>query len=233
MSRGRIRDTIGQQILQARLAKGMTQEELGSAIYKSPTTISRWETGKVEPSIEDAEYLDNTISTSLMSQPKYQSKSLPEYEIFVSTPMASIPEENFTNSHKEIRTIVNQIRQVCKCEVYWAGDEVTSSNSFEIPDEGTERNLNVLKTVKAYVFIYVGEVYPGSSGSLIELGIALGLKMPVTILVSKLSMLPYMIEEGFPRVAERTGFERVRIYQVESTNEALEYIRKYGEDLFF
>ena len=35
-----------------RLAKGLTQQQLGEAFHVSRTTISNYETGKIEPSIK-------------------------------------------------------------------------------------------------------------------------------------------------------------------------------------
>jgi transcriptional regulator with XRE-family HTH domain len=39
-------------IRQARLRAGLTQEELGQAVGRSQSAIARWESGRVQPSLE-------------------------------------------------------------------------------------------------------------------------------------------------------------------------------------
>ena len=45
-------ESLGQRIRNARKAKGMTQEQLASALYVSRQTVSSWENDRSEPSYE-------------------------------------------------------------------------------------------------------------------------------------------------------------------------------------
>ena len=45
-------ESLGQRIRNARKAKGMTQEQLASALYVSRQTVSGWENDRSEPDYE-------------------------------------------------------------------------------------------------------------------------------------------------------------------------------------
>ena len=56
---------IGQKIKKARIAKGLTQEELAQALYVSRTAISKWESGRGFPNIESLKAIAAFFGVSL------------------------------------------------------------------------------------------------------------------------------------------------------------------------
>ena len=47
-----IKQRVGQKIKEARKAKGLTQEELGAKLGIDKPTVSKYENGKINPSLE-------------------------------------------------------------------------------------------------------------------------------------------------------------------------------------
>lgn len=54
-------ENLGAVIRKHRIAKGLTQEELGSKVYVSKQAVSKWETGKAMPDIEMVRKLCNIL----------------------------------------------------------------------------------------------------------------------------------------------------------------------------
>ena len=57
--------TIGQRIRYLRMRHGITQKELAKALYVSEPTVSGWERGRTEPSIDFIVRLTALFQTSL------------------------------------------------------------------------------------------------------------------------------------------------------------------------
>ncbi|MDE6707867.1 MAG: helix-turn-helix domain-containing protein [Oscillospiraceae bacterium] len=58
-------ESFGQRIRYLRTKKGMTQKELAKALYVSESTVSGWERGRAEPSIDFIIKLTASLQTSL------------------------------------------------------------------------------------------------------------------------------------------------------------------------
>ena len=56
---------LNQKLQQLRKQKGMTQEELASALYVSRTAISKWESGRGTPGIDSLKEIANFFSVSI------------------------------------------------------------------------------------------------------------------------------------------------------------------------
>lgn len=57
-------------ILQARKAKGMTQEQLASAMGVSRQLVSHWENGRAEPTAQQREKLNEVLSMGEKNPPR-------------------------------------------------------------------------------------------------------------------------------------------------------------------
>src|SRR5512139_1477622 len=55
------RQFLGRQLKRARETQGMTQEALAKAVFKSPSMVAMWETGRRLPQPEDIDLLDETL----------------------------------------------------------------------------------------------------------------------------------------------------------------------------
>lgn len=61
--------TIGAKIRDARVARGMTQEELASAVSVSRSTLSSWERGRTQPDLESLARLSELLQCDLLDAP--------------------------------------------------------------------------------------------------------------------------------------------------------------------
>ena len=59
--------TFAEQLIRARNAKGMTQEELGKAIHASRSTIAHWEHGRAVPGLETVRRLAQVLCVDFFS----------------------------------------------------------------------------------------------------------------------------------------------------------------------
>ena len=82
-----------EKLQELRKQKGLTQEELGEALYVSRTAISKWESGRGYPNID-----------SLKAISKYFALSLDE--LLSSDEILTIAEEDSKQKEKHTRTIV-------------------------------------------------------------------------------------------------------------------------------
>ena len=60
-----VKQQVGQQIRDARKAKGMTQKEVGDKLGVSESAVNRYENGKVNASLDTLQKLVNVIGVSL------------------------------------------------------------------------------------------------------------------------------------------------------------------------
>ena len=56
---------IGQRIKQARLAKNLTQEDLAEKLNVSRQSVTKWESGKSLPNLENIKEISNIFSVSI------------------------------------------------------------------------------------------------------------------------------------------------------------------------
>jgi len=69
MSKESVRAYVGNRIRELRNAygeKGISQESLATAVNVAPNTISRWETGTYEPTLDDLERLSRFFGVSII-----------------------------------------------------------------------------------------------------------------------------------------------------------------------
>lgn len=60
-----IMDTLGKRLRAARLAKGLTQDEMADELELTKSTVSAWENDRIAPSIDKLPRLREVLSTSL------------------------------------------------------------------------------------------------------------------------------------------------------------------------
>lgn len=95
--------TIGEKIKQARIEKGMTQEELGKKLgYKSRTSINKIETGERDIPRSQLKRIANILGVSPISLLGLEDETVSEAE---KTP--SVPER----TKDELRTILNELTE--------------------------------------------------------------------------------------------------------------------------
>ena len=75
--------TFGPFLKEARLGKGMTQEQLAECLHVSSAAVSKWERGKSLPDIDNVEELANALDLSVLElmRCQRQEQSLPKEEL--------------------------------------------------------------------------------------------------------------------------------------------------------
>jgi hypothetical protein len=115
--------------------------------------------------------------------------------------------------------------------VYWPGEKIHSVDELVAPDLATERNMKVLASCHAYLYLQFADIiHP--SGALVEFGIALGRRLKTTLIIQRDFPSPFMLN-GFGAVAESLTFlPKAHIYLVASADEAVSLVTRNGRELF-
>jgi len=148
------------------------------------------------------------------------------YRVFLSTPMAAL--DDYQTEHAAARKLFEQLNQLTP-PVYWAGEHIESTDQFEAPDLASEKNFTALTFANAVVYLQQGEL-THSTSALVELGVALAAKKPITVFAPSEDCLPYALRH-FETVSERVGFGRFRFYNAPSVDEALRLLTLHGPEL--
>ena len=149
------------------------------------------------------------------------------YRVFLSTPMAALGDD-YQTEHTAARTLFDQLRELAP-PIYWAGEQIESADQFEASDLAAEKNFAALSAANAFVYLQQREV-THSTSALVELGVALASKKPITVFAPSEDCLPYALRH-FEAVAERVGFGRFRFYSTPSVEEAVRLLALHGPEL--
>ena len=221
----------GEVIKSALRESGRTQKWLARQLHIDRSQVSRWVTGKATPLPIHARRIDELLGTriaGLLEEARQGEHD--EYDLFLATPMASLRDDDYSERYSQVAGLVATLREYVG-SVYWGGEGIVSPDRFDLSEIGTEENVVALKRSRAFLFVQF-QPYPVSSGALIELGFALALKKPITLFVSRVSVLPYFME-GIAPIAERISFlPSVRICPVETTEKASQLVKKHGQKIF-
>lgn len=150
------------------------------------------------------------------------------FRVFLSTPMAALAEEDYETDHSAARKLYDTLIRLAP-PVYWAGAAVPATKSFEAPDIATEKNVTALTTASAFVYLQQRELTHPTS-SLIELGMALAAKKPVTVFAPTEETLPYMLRR-FEATSSDLGLGRFRVYGAGSVDEVIRLLTIHGIEL--
>jgi GntR family transcriptional regulator len=149
------------------------------------------------------------------------------YRVFLSTPMAALAED-YETERKAARTLFDQLSELAP-PIYWAGERIESTDQFEAPDIASEKNFTALTAANAFVYLQQREL-SHSTSALVELGVALASKKPITVFAPTEDCLPFALRH-FEAVAERVGFGRFRFYSTPDVDEAVRLLTLHGPEL--
>jgi GntR family transcriptional regulator len=149
------------------------------------------------------------------------------YRAFLSTPMAALAED-YEADHVAARSLFEKLSELAP-PIYWAGEQIESTDQFEAPDIAAEKNLAALTAANTFVYLQQRELTHPTS-SLVELGVALASKKPITVFAPAEEYLPYALRH-FEAVSERVGFGRFRFYSTPSVEEAIRLLALHGPEL--
>jgi transcriptional regulator with XRE-family HTH domain len=220
------RASFGDALRAAIRAAGSSQAELARNLDIDPGQVSRWANGKALPHVHHVRRIEQILRVSLADS---FAVSTPDYELFVSAPITGLGPAAVTAHHDAVARVVAAAHQHIN-GVYWPGEKVRSVDELVAPDLATERNMKVLASCHAYLYLQFADIiHP--SGSLVEFGFALGKRLQTTLIIQRDLASPFMLE-GFGAVAEGLSFlPKARIYSVTSVDEAVTLVARNGREL--
>lgn len=220
------RATFGKALRAAIAAARYTQAGLARELHIDAGQVSRWVNGRAIPHKETTARIEQILGTDLSAA---FAASSPEYELYVAAPITGLKVEDIGQHN----TAVNEVVKAAGAHVnslYWPGEQIRSRSDLTAPDIATERNMQVLQRSAALLYLQFMEVVR-PSGSLIELGCALGWRLKTTVIMQEDLDRPFMLE-NFSGVAASLGFlPNARIYRVKSVRDACDLITKNGRTL--
>jgi DNA-binding transcriptional regulator YhcF (GntR family) len=181
--------------------------------------------------------VSNTVIKSALSQLKAENVVIGQqgkgvyvrqlFRVFLSTPMAALAED-YETDRAAARKLFDQLSELTP-PVYWAGERIDSADQFEASDIAAEKNFAALTAANAYVYLQLRDL-THSTSALVELGVALASRKPITVFAPTEDCLPYALRH-FEAVAERVGFGRFRFYSTPDVEEAIRLLTLHGPEL--
>jgi transcriptional regulator with XRE-family HTH domain len=214
----------GERLRQWLVAAHLTQAELARLLSVDPGQVSRWCTGKAAPR---PEYADSIVT---LVRERGVRAELPQAGacVFFSTPMAALDTDAYESDRAAANAVYEELRLVGS-PVYWAASQIASTDQFEAPDIATERNLAALTAADAFVYLQLRELTHPTS-CLVEIGMAIACKKPVTVFAPSEESLPYVLRR-FEPISVRAGFGRFRFYSIHSAADAVRLLHVHGREL--
>lgn len=205
------------------------QTTLARLLNVNPSTVSRWISGKATPSREQIARINAILNANLGGGADLTGRP---HELYVSAPIVGLTSNNrIGRHHAEVTEVIASADRYVD-NIYWPGLEVSLLSHLKAPDLMSERNLRVLFSAPAFLYIQLAKV-TGPTSALIELGIALGLRKRTTIIIREDLVRPFLLQQGFEGLASSLGFlPKARLYPVASAAAAAELIERNGRELF-
>lgn len=204
-----------------------TQAKLAERLGTDASQVSRWVNGKAEPHPSTIGAMENILQADLS---RAMRESTTKYELYVSTPIASLDDDAMIADHNDKVKLVADSIQSTATSFYWPGETIRSESDLPAADLATERNMKIFHNCRALLYLqFSHSVQPSSA--LIELGLALGRKMETTIVIDSSIVRP-LIFSGLERIAAKLAFlPDTRIYTVDSAAEAANLITRNGREI--
>lgn len=149
------------------------------------------------------------------------------YDVFVSSPMASLPSEEEYEAHRhEILRVMEALERKCRFKVYYAGERRPNRASFERPDVGAHRDSAALRKSARFLLVMPADL---ASSSYVEAGYALALGIPSVYYHHSAIRLPFMLRQA----AQYTSiFPRCKEYEYQQIDDIVRDIEESGTSLF-
>ncbi len=218
--------TFGNALKVAIAAARYTQAQLARELHIDPGQVSRWVNDKAVPHGDTVARIEQILETDLSAS---FTASTPEYELYVSAPITGLNIDDISTHNAAVNDVVSAARAHVN-SLYWPGEEVRSVSDLTAADIATERNMQILQSCSALLYLQFLEVVHPSS-ALIELGCALGWRLKTTIIIQADLHLPFMLD-GFGGVAATLSFlPKARVYRVKSAGDACDLVKRNGRGL--
>ncbi len=147
------------------------------------------------------------------------------YDVFISSPMASISGENEFQSHRDnVVKFKDYLRTYCGfSQIYDAGENMETQNDFDLQDISAKENIEALVRSKYFILIYPEKI---TSSVIFEAGIALSYKIPCIYFIKNTSDLPFLMQNL------NHVFPYIRIYKTKNIKAMCSVVKNNGMKLF-
>lgn len=121
-------------------------------------------------------------------------KMVKKRSVFLSSPMASLNDDEYEKFHTQMLLVQAAIKKECKSrQVFYPGQNIEKSERFEGKQKAIDKNFIKLKECEYLVVIYPEML---TSSVLVEVGYALALSKKIIIFVKNKEDLPYILQEA-------------------------------------
>ncbi|MCB1027426.1 MAG: helix-turn-helix transcriptional regulator [Microthrixaceae bacterium] len=217
---------FGQALKEALASRKFTQVRLANELETDPGQVSRWATGKSLPVRGTVERMGEILGVDLLEALR---SSTPQYELYVSAPITGLSEDSLATHHDEVGKVVESLADHVN-SLHWPGREINGTADLLAPDIATERNMSILAHSTALLYLQFAEVVR-PTGSLIELGAALGSRKKTTIILKRGLRQPFMLQEFAAVAARLPSLPQARVYVVDSVDAACRLVQRNGREL--
>lgn len=147
------------------------------------------------------------------------------YDVFISSPMASISGENEFQSHRDnVVKFKDYLRTYCGfSKIYDAGENKETQNDFDLQDISAKENIEALVRSKYFILIYPEKI---TSSVIFEAGIALSYKIPCIYFIKNTSDLPFLMQNL------NHVFPYIRIYKTKNIKAMCNVVKNNEMKLF-
>lgn len=166
-------------------------------------------------------YLENTHTINEKNTYPQNVSFVRKKTVYVSVPMASISEEDYSELHKYLLGLKTLLKKIGFKGIYSSAFEINRKEEFDGKTKAMDDNFKTLKEVDCILVIYP-KVSPSSTLVDIGYGIALCKKMVI------------FYKEGLPYILEEAGqyIQHVRTYSFNDYMEVSRIIESNGMNIF-
>lgn len=151
--------------------------------------------------------------------------------IYVASPVTALDGSDIEANRKDVRRIVDSL-EAQGIDCVWPGHHVDDRNDYLPPSVEAERNLTELSSCTGFLYFQSHEVI-GGSGSLVEVGLAMGIGLPCIIFLgSNLSRVAYLLDGAQTETSLLRHAPRVRTHKIDSASTAVGMIDRHGWSLW-
>jgi transcriptional regulator with XRE-family HTH domain len=209
-------------------AAGFTGRDLASQLKVDDSRVSKWRNGHERVPDDKVAPIERLLNADLSAL--HDAPAAVHYEMYVAAPITGLAPADIEPHHDAIAMILEKVEPLVD-GLYWPGREIRSRSDLLAPALTTERNLRVMQHCRAFLYLQFRPL-SGPSGSLVELGLALGRQMRTTVFMAPKLEMPFMLK-GFEGVAGRINFlPDARVYNDYKPSEAAHFIEVNQRPIF-
>jgi hypothetical protein len=128
-----------------------------------------------------------------------------KYDVFLSIPMASLKDKEYTEHRQFALSVVNHLKEHCQMKsIVYAGESIDAKYKFDPHDIAVLDDLDAITKSKFFVLVYPRRV---ASSVLFEAGIALALGKECRYFVKSRNHLPFLLKQA------EQAFVNVKMYE--------------------